>query len=97
MTPRIRLITILIFAALLFIAVLIMTTHRADAAPACIYEDGSSQGRCIWDSKHMGYYSKGDKVKSVIIKHGGTRRAEYIPISHKKAHRMLAKSGYFSH
>ena len=89
MTTRTRNL-ILIAVAALFITAMVLTAPKANAAPACIYEDGSSQARCVWDAKHMG----NGEGRSVLIINGGTDNAKIKYISHKKAHRLLKKSGY---
>lgn len=50
----------------------------------CRYEDGSGQRVCVWDAGHAGN-GVGD---SFIAINGGTDRARYVYISHRKAHRL---------
>ena len=64
---------------------LIISLLLATGAPACEYEDGSSQKVCIWDAKHQG---NGEGKSGIIIK-GGTRTAKYIAIPHRTAHRII--------
>lgn len=64
----------------LIIALLITT-----GAPACEYEDGSSQKVCVWNAKEQGN-GKGD---SLVIINGGKRTAKVIYISHKTANRII--------
>lgn len=56
-----------------------------DRTPPCKYEDGSGQARCVWDARHMG----NGEGRSLLIKRGGTDAAEYIRISHHRAHRLM--------
>lgn len=65
---------------------LLISLLLATGAPACEYEDGSSQKVCIWDAKHQG---NGEGNSGIII-NGGTDRDRYIPISHRTAHRIIA-------
>jgi hypothetical protein len=55
------------------------------AAPPCRFEDGSGQRRCAWDARHMGN-GRGD---SLLIRRGGTDRATYRVISHRRAHSLI--------
>lgn len=57
----------------------------AAGAPACEYEDGSSQKVCVWDARHMG----NGVGTSAIIFNGGTNHATDIPVSHRTAHRII--------
>lgn len=50
----------------------------------CRFEDGSGQRVCVWDAGHAGN-GVGD---SFIAINGGTDRARYVYISHRKAHRL---------
>jgi hypothetical protein len=61
------------------------TAGTADAPhDICRYEDGSGQRVCVWDAGHAGN-GVGD---SFIAINGGTDRARYVYISHRKAHRL---------
>ncbi len=60
--------------------------HVLAAAPACEYEDGSSQRVCVWDATHSG----NGIGRSVVIRHGGTERATYTFVSHRRAHSLIA-------
>lgn len=75
--------------AALATAALLATPAAADAAkdrtPPCRYEDGSGQARCVWDARHMG----NGEGRSLLIRRGGTDRAEYIRITHRRAHRLM--------
>lgn len=55
-------------------------------APACTYEDGSSQKICVWDARHEG---NGQGHSGLII-NGGTDHATWINLSHRTAHRIIA-------
>lgn len=56
-----------------------------DRTPPCKFEDGSGQVRCVWDARHMG----NGQGQSLLIKRGGEDDAEYIRISHRRAHRLM--------
>lgn len=66
--------------------VLATATGPLQSAPPCKYEDGSSQRVCVWDARHMG---NGHGL-SFVARHGGTDRATYRSITHKRAHSMIA-------
>lgn len=51
----------------------------------CTHEDGSGMVRCIWDARHMG---NGHGL-SFKVRHGGTDRAVYVSMSHRRAHYLL--------
>lgn len=55
------------------------------AAPACEYEDGSSQRVCVWDAAHSG----NGIGRSVVIRHGGTDRGTVTFVSHRRAHSLI--------
>jgi len=79
--------------AAVFLAILVPATAAdasvaKDRTPVCQYEDGSGQKRCVWHAESMG----NGKGRSFIAKHGGTDRAEYIYISHKRAHVLATTS-----
>jgi hypothetical protein len=71
---------------LIIMVSLLISLLLATGAPACEYEDGSSQKVCIWDAKHMG---NGEGKSGIIIK-GGTDHSKWIPVSHRTAHRIIA-------
>lgn len=81
----------MIIAALLTSAALLAGPTPVEASSAqsvewhaCKHEDGSGQRRCAWDAIHMGNGS-GD---SVLIRRGGTDRATYTVVRHRRAHRL---------
>jgi len=65
---------------------LLISLLLAAGAPACEYEDGSSQKYCVWDARHQG----NGAGTSILIFNGGTNHATDIPISHRTAHRIIA-------
>lgn len=65
---------------------LLISLLLATGAPACEYEDGSSQRLCVWDAKHQG----NGQGRSSLILNGGKDNARHIFISHRTAHRIIA-------
>lgn len=53
-------------------------------APACEYEDGSSQRYCIWNASVQG---NGQGTSGIIIR-GGTDHAKWIAIPHRVARNL---------
>jgi len=75
-----------IFTALILstLAPQAQTVEPANNVQACKWEDGSGQRHCVWDARHMG----NGGGRSFIALDGGTDRAVYVYISHKRAHRL---------
>lgn len=53
----------------------------------CVVEDGSGVRRCVWDGRHMG----NGHGRSLVIRRGGTDDASYRYVTHRRAHRLIAR------
>lgn len=75
----------MILMNIIIAAIFALFAPAPHSVPACEFEDGSGQAKCIWDARHMG----NGEGNSLIIRNGGTDEAQYKVISHRRAHRLL--------
>lgn len=77
-----HLLTATITAAVLGAGIGAANAAPVDRTPVCNYEDGSGQGRCVWDARHNG----NGAGRSLVIVNGGEDNAAIRYVTHQRAH-----------